>query len=408
MAFQLIAPPQLRLPDREGERRATWLELFYDLVFSVAVSTIGIRLFKQPTVIGLLQTVALFVPIWWAWVGHTIYNTRFDTDDLFHRLSTFGIMLAAAGMAITVPYAFEGGSAPFAAAYVVARLCLFFMYARAYRHVPEARPIIRLYLCGFGLGDSLWLLSIFLQAPWCYVAWLIGIIISFATPWLGISILRRAPVNTSHVPERFASFTIIMLGEIIAVTVGRVTGQAFQSSSTLATLLSFGVAACIWWLYFTFLEVAPVGDTLGPGQPFVYVHLPLVCGLLILSIGLEKAVVEAGHPLLLASTRWLLIVGMALWSCSGLMLKAVVVRRWPDRRIFIRLGFLASLVLLFGLGGSIFSPLLILSIFLCIMLLYSGHEGLLLVREARGERTVEGEEPRQAHDKAELKGQGSD
>ncbi len=392
MVSQFISPPRLRLHDRESERQATWLELFYDLVFAVAVSVIGVSLFDQPTVLGLLQAVALFVPIWWAWVGHTIYNTRFDTDDLFHRLLTFGIMLAAAGMAITVPYAFKGGAGSFAATYIAARVCLFILYGRAYHHVSEARPIIKLYLGGFGLGDSLWLLSIFTSAPWCYVLWLIGILISFATPWIGIAMLKKAPVDTSHVPVRFASFTIIMLGEIIAVTVGQVAGQALQSSSTLAVFLSFGIAACIWWLYFTFLDLAPVRDSLSSGQPFIYVHLPLVCGLLLLRIGLEKATVEARHTLLMLSTRWLLILGMTLWSLAGLVLKMVVVRRLPNWRIFIRLGFLAAIILLFGFGGAIFSPLLVLILFLCIMLLYSSHEGLLLMREAQRKERVREEE----------------
>jgi low temperature requirement protein LtrA len=386
MVSQLIAPPRLRLSGRESTRQATWLELFYDLVFAVAVSVIGTSLFGQPTVLGLLQAIALFVPIWWAWVGHTIYNTRFDTDDLLHRLITFGIMLAAAGMAITVPYAFKGGAGPFAATYVAARLCLFIMYGRAYHYVPEARPIIRLYLGGFGLGDSLWLLSIFTPAPWCYLLWLIGTLISFATPWLGITMLQKSPVDTSHVPVRFASFTIIMLGQIIAVTVGQVIGQALQSSSTLAVFLSFGITACVWWIYFTFLDVAPVGESLSSGQPFIYVHLPLVCGLLLLSIGLEKATVEARHALLTVDTRWLLILGMTLWSLSGLSLKMVIVRCWPNRRIFIRLGFLAAMILLFGFGGAVFSPLLVLALFLCIMLVYSSNEGFLLMREAQQEK----------------------
>ncbi len=65
------------------------------------------------------------------------------------------------------------------------------------------------------------------------------------------------------------------------------------------------------------------------------------------------------------------------------MLKMVVVRRLPNWRIFVRLGFLAVTILLFGFGGAIFAPLLVLTIFLCIMLLHSAHEGLLVVREAR-------------------------
>ena len=44
MASQLVRPPQLRLPSQSGDRHAMWLELFYDLVFAVAVSALGSRL----------------------------------------------------------------------------------------------------------------------------------------------------------------------------------------------------------------------------------------------------------------------------------------------------------------------------------------------------------------------------
>jgi len=34
---------------------------------------------------GLLRYSFLFVLIWWAWSGHTLYSTRFDHDDLVQR-----------------------------------------------------------------------------------------------------------------------------------------------------------------------------------------------------------------------------------------------------------------------------------------------------------------------------------
>ncbi len=43
MSVLRLAPPQLRTKESEGHRAATWLELFYDLVFVVAVAVISAR-----------------------------------------------------------------------------------------------------------------------------------------------------------------------------------------------------------------------------------------------------------------------------------------------------------------------------------------------------------------------------
>ncbi len=50
--------------ETEEERRATWLELFYDLIFVAAVSQVAHYLSKQVSVSGFLECVLLFVPVW--------------------------------------------------------------------------------------------------------------------------------------------------------------------------------------------------------------------------------------------------------------------------------------------------------------------------------------------------------
>src|SRR3712207_5915000 len=106
MISQLLRPPRLRTAETGGElRHATWMELFFDLVFVVAVAALGSRLSEDYSLTGIFQFGALFVPVWWAWVGHTIYAARFDTDDVVHRLATAAMMLAAAGIAVQIPTA---------------------------------------------------------------------------------------------------------------------------------------------------------------------------------------------------------------------------------------------------------------------------------------------------------------
>lgn len=360
MESRLVRPPQLRLPTETRDRHATWLELFYDLVFAVVISVLGSRLSSGDGLLHLLQFVALFLPVWWAWCGHTVYDTRFDTDDLFQRLATFGMMLAAAAMAVFIPQAFEGKAPLFAASYVVARACLLIMYLRARHHIPEVRAITNLYLSGFSIGAGLWAVSIFVPAPFCYVLWFVGLVIDLATPWLGLRALRPAPLDTSHLPERFASFTIIVLGEIVYVIVTGIAGSKTLSLSFIAAALAFCVTVCIWWVYFMFIDEAPFVKNLGTGQPYIYAHLPLLIGLTIIGIGLGRAVEEVTQATLLAETRELLAIGITVWVFSALALKLVSLRRMPSGRILARIVVIACTIALMTLGAGL-PPLALLS-----------------------------------------------
>jgi low temperature requirement protein LtrA len=81
---RLLDPPRLRTRGRgvDEMRRATWLELFFDLVFVAAVSQLANALAAEPTTTRFFEFLGLFVPVWWAWMGFTFYANRFDTDDL--------------------------------------------------------------------------------------------------------------------------------------------------------------------------------------------------------------------------------------------------------------------------------------------------------------------------------------
>jgi hypothetical protein len=95
-------PPRPRTTHESGERRATWLELFFDLVFVVAITQLSHELVVDHSTAGFLRFAALFVPVFVAWQGYTFYSTRFDTDDLALRVAYFAAMLAIAAMAVVI------------------------------------------------------------------------------------------------------------------------------------------------------------------------------------------------------------------------------------------------------------------------------------------------------------------
>src|ERR687888_78052 len=136
-------PPRLRTLADEGERHASWLELFFDLVFVVAITELSQALVADHSFGGFLEFAALFVPVFVAWQGYMAYATRFDTDDVAFRIAYFAAMLA---MAVLIDDVARGvHSAGFAIAYVLLRSFMLALYWRAWRAVAEARELIRFY-----------------------------------------------------------------------------------------------------------------------------------------------------------------------------------------------------------------------------------------------------------------------
>lgn len=65
----------------ETIRKATWLELFYDLIFVVAtakaVHTLGHAHHGQIQLETHFKYVLIMVPLWWAWTGHPLFANRY-------------------------------------------------------------------------------------------------------------------------------------------------------------------------------------------------------------------------------------------------------------------------------------------------------------------------------------------
>ena len=152
------AASRLRTLDEDRERHASWPELFFDVVFVVAIAQLAHELAVDHFLRGFAVFAALFLPVFIAWQGFTIYD-RFDTDDTVFRVAIFAAMLAIAALAVQVPDVAHGESTGFVVAYAVLRSLMVALYLRSYRHVPPARPLIARYAAGYSFGISLWLLS---------------------------------------------------------------------------------------------------------------------------------------------------------------------------------------------------------------------------------------------------------
>ena len=123
-----LTPMQPRDPHEPG-RTASSLELFFDLVFVVAVSIAAVQLHHELSeghiLDGVLAYAIIFFGIWWAWMNFTWFATSFATDDWLYRVLTIvqmgGVLVLAAGIE---PVFVEHDFTVVVLAYVVMRIAM--------------------------------------------------------------------------------------------------------------------------------------------------------------------------------------------------------------------------------------------------------------------------------------------
>jgi low temperature requirement protein LtrA len=302
--------PQLR-EDADEIRRASWLELFIDLMFVAIISACARALALDLSLTGLGHFVIAFLPAWWIWLGLTVYDDRLDTDDVSHRLSFFLIMIALGGMAVSAREMTGSGFVVYALSYVTARVVIIALWLRGGVHNPRLRPLTRRYAAGFSLAAVLWLIAIELPSPARLYVAVAAIVLDFSTPTTTMTIQADLPrLSRSHLPERFGLFILIVLGESV-ISVEQAVGSNYLRGSL--SHVSAGPAALalsfvLWWLYFDHVAENPPLPSPVLTLLWAYPHLLMAIALGTMAAGVQAYVGVAG-----ASVRAsMLIVGVSV------------------------------------------------------------------------------------------------
>ncbi|MFL6338682.1 MAG: low temperature requirement protein A [Nitrososphaeraceae archaeon] len=302
-----------------ASRHATWLELFYDLVFVVVIFQLANNLEEDFSLYGFLGFLALFVPVWWSWTGAAFYATRFDTDDLVHRILVLLQMVGAAALAVNVSDALGSSSVGFALSYAAIRIILVLEYVRTgiNKSFSFATPLIRRYSIGFLIAAILWIISAFIPPPARFLLWGIGLAIDFATPITARRLHSQFAPHISHLPERMGLFTIIVLGESVLEVVAGVSSMKFDIYSMSMLALGLSIPFSLWWLYFDSVDGVPIRALREKGRFGVYSiwlfgHFPLVVAITSVGVGLGY-ITSNTHGLVLSDAeQWLVCGSVAL------------------------------------------------------------------------------------------------
>ena len=322
--------------NKNEERHATWLELFYDLVFVVTVSQLSHYLFHDVSLSNFFGFLFLFIPVWWSWIGTTFFATRFYSDDLGHRLLLLLQMGGAGAMAINISGAFNNTFSGFALSYAFMRLILVIEYVRVFRTIKSsesANPLVKRYIIGFSIAAIIWLISAFVPITEIrFALWVIGLIIDFATPISTSKLTSKFSPHISHLPERMGLFTLIVLGESIVGIVNGMTEQIWDIYSVIEASLGLCISFSLWWLYFDSTGKLPIQILREKGRISLYLiwlysHFPLVVAITAVGVGIRRLVSSEQHSVLSNSDLWLICGSVAISLISQSVLHLVSIEK---------------------------------------------------------------------------------
>ncbi|NDI34678.1 low temperature requirement protein A [Chengkuizengella sediminis] len=274
------------------EKKVTWLELFYDLVFVVAIATTThVLLHVEEGVIHaeyILKFVLMIIPIWWAWVGQTLFINRFGEDLTHQRVFMIIQMFFTLIMISSLSVDFDKYYYSFLFGYLGLRVFTVSQHLVARRREEGDRQKVAQYLgTYFWIGIIISFLSIFFDSWIRYVVFYLGIVVEIIIPMFGRKYLIKYPTNIAHLLERFGLFTIILFGESIVSALSILDPKDGDWYSILFSAISFIVIISMWWQYFDNMEKKVDKNLKTAGHSIIYGHLLIFTSLSMIAVSLQ-------------------------------------------------------------------------------------------------------------------------
>jgi len=256
--FSWIQSMTARDPGEE-HRQASFLELFFDLCFVVAIAHAAAQLHhalaEDHIVSGIISFSMVFFAIWWAWMNFTWFASAYDNDDTLYRIATFVQITGALVLAAGVQRGFVDQNFNIIfIGYLIMRLGLVSLWIRAAIHDPARKSTNLRYAIGISAAMLGW------GAMYFTSYWPIWGFASMAFIELLIPVWAESAQKTSwhpdHIAERYGLLTIIVLGESVLAATNAVQAAINEQGASFDALImtiagGLLILFSMWWLYFS-------------------------------------------------------------------------------------------------------------------------------------------------------------
>ncbi|MGW6378130.1 low temperature requirement protein A [Rhodococcus sp. NPDC055112] len=283
------------------------LELFFDLVFVFALTGVTALMAGDTSARNLVRGVLVMAVLWWSWIGYTWLANVVRADEGFARVAMFFAMGSMFIVALTIPEAFDDlpgglpGPVVFAVGYFFVRLMHLVTFWLASADDAQLRGQLLRFVPSMVAGTTLLLIASQLSGTAQTLMWLAALVADYLGTLFGGAGWRLN--SASHFAERYGLIIIVALGEsIVSIGIG-VTALPISWPIVVGSLLGLAVSGLLWWAYFDTTTLAAeralsaaTGETqirLARGG-YTFLHLPMVMGIVLISLGLKKVLNYVG------------------------------------------------------------------------------------------------------------------
>ncbi|NES14625.1 MULTISPECIES: low temperature requirement protein A [Micromonospora] len=304
-----ISEPAALRSQEHGPNRATFLELFFDLVFVFALTRISARAFEDlalepqqtgwTAVTGGGKTLLLLFALWAVWQGTAWTTSRYDPHHIWLQTVVIIALVSSMVMGVATPRAFTTTALAFGTAYVVAQvsrpgILLLVLRRHQYRRL-KLRMLIT--FCATGV---LWIAGAVLPTNPEVVLWSIALALEYLAarfgwpvPGLGRSTVSRWEIHGEHLAERYQQFFLVALGETILVAGFSYSRDPFSATRTAAFAMALVTSILLWRIYVQRAgqilteAVTRAAHPAAIGRSAADTHLVMVIGVVATAIGYE-------------------------------------------------------------------------------------------------------------------------
>jgi low temperature requirement protein LtrA len=331
---------------REGER-VTPLELFFDLVFVLALTQCTTLIVRTPTWLGVLKGLLVLGMLWWSWTGYAWLTSVVDPEEGAVRLAMFAAMAAFLVAALCVPGAFGSEALLFACAYAAVRAAHIALFMIASRDDAALRHSVLGLATSTAIGVGLLLAAAFTGDGLQLGLWGLALVLDAGGPFLfGAEGWKLVP---GHFAERHGAIVIIALGEsIVAIGVG--ARAAVGAGVVVAAVLGIAIAAALWWAYFDVVALVASRRLAkaAPGRErneiardsYSYLHFPMVAGIALIAVGMKRTIANVDDPLKFVPAAALL-GGASMYLLAHVGFRLRNLHTLNGRRLLVAIALLA-------------------------------------------------------------------
>jgi low temperature requirement protein LtrA len=275
--------PPKKFSTQIAERKISWLELFYDLVYVIVISKTTHYLAVHPSWPGLLDYAYLFTMIFWGWFMGSVHHDLHGSPGIRTRFMTLWQMMAAGALAVTLDSPPENIILRTTLAIMFLQLLVTYLLWSVGLYDKEHRKLNRPYTFWFLAALALLAVTFWIPFPYKRVVYFMALGFNFLPFVLSARKLKKEKVEftlSSNMTERLGLFTIIVFGEAILGVINSVSRIA---DLTLNVWLCFGLGILIvfalWWIFFSTIADRESKKGMWAANVISLIYIPMLASL---------------------------------------------------------------------------------------------------------------------------------